>query len=326
MATTPSKTASLPLQQIVLRKEDLDDPSLALLNQTLTGYTQMINYLLGHAGEITLNSDLNLAGKRLRSVGDPVEVKDAVSHGFAQTQYGPEALRPHFEALGKAVFKSYRRLSDVNQREKYSSFLNAVLNTAPTSNTATVSFGAPGGGTVGVTVSSGQHQRVDGSVVPFASRNDTLSLPTSWNITSLVRSGGVVTATTSATNTLVAGQNFTVVGASDPSFNGTFRVEQILSGTQFTYIQIGPDGSSGAVGKISLGGVYYYTLTYGQNVLGLVGPFTDDSWTNRINASQDGTTVIAVAVINSGGGDAINSAAGGTAPSQNAAVAVIRRI
>jgi hypothetical protein len=100
-----------------------------------------------------------------------------------------------------------------------------------------------------------------------------------------------------------------------------------IVGTTITYIQGGPNtGTISGSGHLSVGGVYYYTLSHGQSNLGLVGGFSSDTWSNRVQASFDQTTIIAVVVTNSAGGDTSNSAAGGTPPQQGSAVAVIRRL
>ena len=325
--TTPaSTTPTSPLQQLVLKKSDLDDPSLSLLNQILTNQNQLINYLLGHAGEITLNNHLNLAGKRITNVGAAISPTDVVNHAFANANYGAPAIKPLMESLGKNGMQSYRRLSDQNQREKHSSFLNLVSNTAPTANTSTVIFGAAGGGTVPVTITAGFHQRVDGSVVPYASRNDTLSLPTAIAITSLTRASNIVTAVTSTPDGLAVGDGFSVVGTSDHTFDGTFSVLTVSPPDTSTYFQGGPNASSSG-GSISVGGIYYYTLRHGENTLGLVaGGGSSDTWSNRIGGSPDGTTIIAVVVLTSAGGNVLNSAAGATPPQTGVAVPVIRRL
>lgn len=325
-STPASTTPTSPLQQIILHKSDLNDDSLLLLNQILTNHNQLINYLLGHAGEITLNNHLNLGGKRISNVGAAVTPTDVVNQAFASSNYGPAALKPHFESLGKNVMQSYRRLSDQNQREKNSSFLNLVSNTAPTANTSTVIFGSPGGGTVPVTITAGFHQRVDNSVAAYASRTDTLALPTAIPITSLTRASNIVTAVTSSPDGLAVGDGFSVVGAGDHTFDGTFSALTVSPPDTFTYFQGGPNASSSG-GSISVGGIYYYTLRYGENTLGLVaGAGNSDTWSNRINGSPDGTTIIAVVVLNSAGGSVLNSAAGATPPQTGVAVPVIRRL
>src|SRR5208337_4435766 len=325
MSSPPSSPAIAPLQQVILKKSDFEDESLPLINQQFSNIIQQINNLLGVNGTIRLNNHVDLGGNRIQNVGDAVLPTDAVSQLFGNSKYGPAALAPSFEALGKNVMQTYRRLSDPNQREKYSSFLNQVLNTAPTSNTSAITFGSPGGGTVSATVTAGFHQRVDGSQVPYAARTDTLSLPTAIGITSLTRSGNIVTAVTSSPDGLSVGEGFSVKGATDPTFDGAFSVLTVSPPDTFTYFQGGANTSTSS-GSINVGGVYYYTLSHGQNTLGLVPGSGADTWSSRIAASNDGTTIIAVEVLNWLGGDVLNSAAGATAPQSNVAVPVIRRL
>lgn len=325
-AASPSTAPPAPLQQIVISKSDLDDPSLTLLNNVLTNYQQVLNRLQGFSGPIRFNDDIDMAGGRISNVGGAVNAGDVVSQAFANSKYSADALRPHLEALGKSIMQTYRQLSNPNQREKYSSFLNRVLSTAPTSNTSIVSATPASGGTVNVTISGGNHLRVDGSVVPYAARTDTLSLPTSWAISSLVRSGGVVTATTSVTNTLNVGEGFAVVSPTDPTFAGLFSVSTIVTpGSVFTYTQDGPNATSTAGGSISLGSVYYYYIRHGMDTLSLIGGFSSDTWENRIQASYDGSTIVGVVTLNSSGLDTVNSAAGATAPVVSA-LPVVRRL
>src|SRR5208337_1258479 len=139
MSTNPQIA---PLQQVILKKSDFEDESLPLINQQFSNIIQQINNLLGVNGTIRLNNHVDLGGNRIQNVGDAVSPTDAVSQLFGNSKYGPAALAPSFEALGKNVMQTYRRLSDPNQREKYSSFLNAISSTPPSSNSSTVAFGS----------------------------------------------------------------------------------------------------------------------------------------------------------------------------------------
>ena len=313
-----------PFPNPILKKSDLDDDNLTLLNQILANFSKGLNDATGINGPIKLANHIDLGGNRIQNVGAPESPTDAIPNSYANDTYGAKALAPAFNALGKQVMQTYRQLSNPNQREQYSSFLNKILNTAPTSNTSFVDFTPPSGGTITATVTAGLHQRVDGSVVPYAARTDTLTLPTAYTISSIGRSAGIVTVVTSVATGLTIGDGFTVTGVSDPSYDGTFVVLTIV-GTTITYIQGGPTNTSSG-GHLSVGGVYYYTLSHGQSNLGLVGGFSSDTWSNRVQASFDQTTIIAVVVTNSAGGDTSNSAAGGTPPQQGSAVAVIRRL
>jgi hypothetical protein len=313
-----------PFPNPILKKSDLDDESLTLLNQVLANLTKGVNDLSGINGPINLSNHINLGGNRIQNVGAPESPTDAIPNNYASDTYGAKALAPAFNALGKQVMQTYRQLSNPDQREQYSSFLNKILNTAPTSNTSFVDFTPPSGGTITATVTSGLHQRVDGSVVPYAARTDTLTLPTAYTITAIARSAGIVTVTTSVATGLTVGDGFTVSGVADASYDGTFVILTIV-GTTITYSQGGPSNTSSG-GHLSVGGVYYYTLSHGQSQLGLVGGFSSDTWSNRVQASFDQTTIIAVVVTNSSGGDPLNSAGGGTPPQQGTAIVVIRRL
>lgn len=319
-----SQSPPAPLQQITLTADDLKDPGL--LNNQLQNLTQMVNYILGHGGEPPyLKSGANFGGAPAKNIGPPVDPTDAISHYFADNNFGATALRPMFEALGNRTFQTFRQLNSRQQREMYSSFLNDVKNTAPTANTATVSAPPPSGGTVTVTVSSGLHQRVDGSNVPFMSRTDTYTLPATYAISSLVRTSNVVTATIAA-SPIVPGNYIDIPNAADATFDGNFVVLPGSTSTSLIYAQIGPNASVGGGGFVSLANVYYYTIAVGQNKLGVVESAGADTWSNRIPASVDGTTPVAIIVVNAVGMDLYNSAAGSSAPQSGATVPVIRRI
>lgn len=306
----------VPLQAPTFKKEDLEDPSLSFFNQWVAGVVQSINAQAGHAGPIQLNGHLNLNGNRIMNVGAAVDDTDAVSQGVATNQFGAEALRPQIEAMGKKVLATSRRLNDQTQRENYSSFLNSMVSTAPTSNDSLVTFGAPGGGTIDVTVSAGHHFYVDGSQVTYAGRTDTLTLPVNFAIVSLTRTGGVVTAVTATPNPFAVGETIAIAGAVDPTFDGAFVITAIIDPTHFQYEQVAPDATTTG-GNVSLGGIYYYYIEKGTNTLALTNNAfgTGDTWRGRLVASPDGQTIIAVVSVNGpGGSDPANSAAGATQP------------
>ena len=302
----------------------MEQDHLQFLNQWVTAITQFVNALAGHAGEITLAGPLNLGGNKIKNVGPATDSTDVLTSAVASPIYGPAAIQPQLEALGKQVLQTARRLNDTTQREGYSTFMNDLVSTAPTTNTSQVAFGAPSGGTVAVTVSAGFFERVDSSRVSYASRTDFLTLPTAFTLTTLVRSGNVVTATTSGANTLAVGQTIHIVGASDPSFNGFFVVT--AAGNPFTYNQQAPDASTSG-GTASIGGVYYYFLGKGTNVLSLsTSPGTADTWSNRLQSSLDGQTIIAVVTVNGVGGVTTLSGAGATPPANTANVRLFGRL
>jgi len=316
-----------PVPNVILKKSDLEDESLSLLNQILSSYQQQLDVLRGVNGPISLSNHLDLAGHKIINVGAAESPNDVVTQAFASSNYGPQALAAAFNALGKQTLQTYRQLSNPDQRERTSSFLNDIANTSPTSNTSTISYGSVSGGTIPVTVSAGFFQRVDGTATPYASRTDTLALPTSIAISSLTRSGNIVTAVTTTPDGLSVNEGFSVSGAPDPSFDGAFSVLTVSSPDTFTYFQGGPNaGPTAPGGSISVGGVYYYTISAGQSFLGLVSGVGADTWSERVGGSHDGTTIIAVVVLNSGGIDVLNSAAGATSPQNGVATAVIRRL
>lgn len=60
-----------------------------------------------------------------------------------------------------------------------------------------------------------------------------------------VRSNNVVTITTTAPHALVPNEAVLITGVADPSFNGTFTVTDVPSGTTFTYSQSAANATSG---------------------------------------------------------------------------------
>lgn len=71
-----------------------------------------------------------------------------------------------------------------------------------------------------------------------------------------VRLGGVVTIHTAEPHRFRPGAKVSVAGVSNPSFNGSFFLTQVLSPTQFNFHQAGPDAvsGSGTASSQSLGG------------------------------------------------------------------------
>jgi hypothetical protein len=314
--------------QVTWNKSDFEDPKLGLFNLHWQNLVQAINLLSGRGtGPAVIASDLDVSTKRIKNVGNPVAATDAISKAYADANYGPAALRPQMEQLGKSVMQSVRRLNDNAQRESYSSFLNNLMSTAPTTNTSNVTFGAPGGGTVPVTISSGFFLRVDGTQVPYPAFNDTVSLPTTFNISTLARLGGVVTATTTAANPFNAGDTINIINAnalSDQSFVGAFVITTIVSPTVFKYAQSAPD-TNATGGQVSSGSVFYYHLNLGQKTLQRSSASVD-TWQNRLNSSTDGQTLVAVAVVHGAGGIVSQSAAGATSPAATGGVRIFGRL
>lgn len=312
-----------PLQ--LLQLKGFTPEELAVHNQNLTLLTNRVNALSGNGGPVTMKAGIDLAGSNVSGSGTPQKPGDLVSHEFAQSQYSPEAIAPHLEAGGKAALKSVRRIGDKAQKEPNSTFLNNVMNTSPTTNTATVAFDPPSGGGVTIHVSSGVHQYVDNqTVVPFSSRTDTVSLPASYTIGLITRAAGIVTATLGVNN-VKPGQLLSIAGVTDSSFDGSFEVISTPTSTTATWKQVGGNASSSG-GTAALGGCYYYFLKTQSTTLSLDGPFSADSQQNRLSVNVDGQVLIAVAVINSSGGDTTASAGGATPTVATAGNPILTRL
>lgn len=315
---------TLPVQAPIFKNSDLTDEGLPLFNQTMTAFAQALNAALGHAGPVVLKSGLNLNGNPITNTGAPKTPSDVVTLEYAEQNYGASAVGPDLEATSANPLQTYRQLNSRVQRENYSTFLQGALNTAPTSNTAVLT-GMNSGGNVIVTVSAGMLQHVDGSQHPFASRTDTLPLAASFNISSLSRTAGVVTATLASTFTGVPNQQVQVTGPIATEWQGIVTVLTV-AGNVITYNQPGPNDTAGAAGIVTFIDTYYYTITRGQNQLGVIAASGSDTWSNRVNGSLDGTTIVAVAIITAPGLDPVNSAGGATLPVSGAAIPVIRRL
>jgi len=313
-------TLSAPLFKLA----DLQDEHLTLFNQWMTAIAQAINAQAGHGGPVKLASSLDLNGNSIINTGPPVKPSDVVTLDYAMKNFSPAAVRPQLESTSKTPLLSYRQLNNQVQRENYSSFLQGVLNTAPTANTSILTATPPAGGSIDVTVSAGFLQHVDGSQVPYASRTDTLPIATSYSITTLSRTAGVVTATLGSTYLGAINDQIGITGAIATQWQGVFVVANI-AGNVVTYNQGGANDSESG-GILTLVVTYYYTISRGQNHLGLSALGAGDTWSNRVGASLDGTTIVAVVVITVAGLDPLNSAAGATIPVSGSSLPVIRRL
>jgi glucose/arabinose dehydrogenase len=84
-----------------------------------------------------------------------------------------------------------------------------------------------------------------------------------------VRSNGVVTITTTGSHFLRKGGGVTISGVPNPSFNGFYYVANVISSTQFTYVQAGADETSGggtsttqSIGGVVTGGTFYDSTAF----------------------------------------------------------------
>src|ERR1700685_2115280 len=66
----------------------------------------------------------------------------------------------------------------------------------------------------------------------------------SVSITSLTRSGNIVTAVSASPHGMIPNQKFSIYNPLDPSFIGAFRVATVISLTSWTYSQYQPNGST----------------------------------------------------------------------------------
>lgn len=322
-AAGPSPPVVQPIQYTQLTEADLKSP--ALLNTLFSQLFTQVNALLGVNGPAPLTGGIDAGGQPVRNIGPPSGPTDAVSLLHAERSYSAAALAPQLEAGGSATLKTFRALNSKQQQEHYSTFLNAVSNTSPTTNTTTVSA-TSSGGDITFTVPAGYHLRVDGSSAAFGSFTATVPAPTAQAVTSATRSGGISTLLGSFTG-LTAGESINVTSVSDPTFDGTFVLLGAGAGS-LTYSQpTQPDVVVPATGgTVSTLGAYYCYLRFPSQQLALSGPFADDSQQNRLASNVDGQVLIAVVVINSDGLVTDQTAAGATPPAATGNFRLLARL
>lgn len=178
-----SQARALPIQFTQLDLSDFQThEGIAKFNNILSQIQTTLNNVIGAAGPTTLSSGIDVAGSTVSNLGEPRSPSDAISKMHAERNYSAQALAPQLESGSSVGLKTYRALNSKSQQESYSTFLNKVMNTAPTCNSSTMSATVPSGGSVMVTVTGGYHYYVDGSnIVPYAARTDTLPVPGSGN-------------------------------------------------------------------------------------------------------------------------------------------------
>lgn len=313
-----------PFQSVQLKLSDLQEPGLPFLNSLLTQIQQQVNELTGASGKTILSSGVDVSGSTISNVGEPVSPADAISKSHAEANYSAAALAPQLESGGKTSLKTFRALNSKSQQEQFSTFLNRVTNTSPTTNTTIVTAGSPSGGAVTITIPAGYHLFVDGSIIPFGTFSATVALPATNPITSLARVSGVVTANGTFSG-LSAGESIYELGASDPSFDGTF-VLLTASPTVLTWNQTGFADATATGGSADTGGAFYFYLKYPSQTLAISGPFPSDTQQNRLAANADGQVLIGVAVVNGGGLVVNQSAAGATLPATTAGNRIVSRL
>lgn len=316
-----SNQAFAPVQVTQFSLRDFQtEEGIANVNQLLTQMAKNQNILNGTAGAVAFPSGADLKGNTIANVGGVGPEHSAVSYAYAEAHYSAAAISPQLEAGSPHAPKSLRRINDGAQQEKYSTWLNSVMNVAPTSNTSTISASG-----FTVTVSAGLHQRVDSSLASYAQRSDTLAPSSPIIIVSLTRTGGIVTAVTSTPHGLAPSDVVLIAGAVDASFDGSFIVATVVNATTFTYAQAGVDATTTG-GSFTTGRVYYYYLRNGSRTLSLSAPVATDTQSNRVSANLDGSVLIAVVAVTGSGVDLTTSAAGATPPAVTNGIHITNRV
>lgn len=308
-----------PLQQTQFAPEDFAGDTSAL-NQFFSQLVTRVNNLGGAAGPTQLPNGLDLSGSGITNVNGVGPQHAALSAAQAESQYSPAVMSKKLDAGGSHALRGVRHLNSDSQQEKSSTFLDSIMHTVPTSNSATIS--GSGGD---VSVSAGYHYYPGGRVVGFASRSDSFSLPASVAISTIARSNGIVTANTTAAVAFAPGSVQIVQGVQDATFDGEFVIRSSPTSTSFTYAQVAPDVTSTG-GTVGGGGVYYYYLENQADTLSVAGPYSADTQENRIAVNKDGSVLIAVAFLSPKGFDPTQSAAGATPPAQTNGNRLINRL
>ena len=100
-------------------------------------------------------------------------------------------------------------------------------------------------------------------------------------LTSLVRSGGTVTATSQSPHGLVQNEKFAILQAPDPTFDGAFRVATVPDTTHWTYSQSGINATTSGGGWA---GLWLRLLEVSQTELSMQNPFYRDSFVTSLKA------------------------------------------
>lgn len=289
----------------------------AEFNQQFQQMIDALNTLLGYNGKTTLKSSLDLSGNTITGVGTAASESDVVTLGTANSKYSAAALRPQLEANGSNPLQSVRRLNDAGQREQNSSYMNALLSTAPSANNIQVFFSSSGGMTT-ITIPASVFHYADGSSRHLNAFSLTVSNPTTYTIaaapTGAVASGTTITITiTGVFSGLAAGSYVTIAGVTDADFDGFVQIASPPTPTtSFSFPSTLAATTSGG-GTVTTAGVYYIYLEQNNPNPQYIGvPEAADTPFNRLPSSTDQRQLIAVATINSSGGVSAQSAGGGT--------------
>jgi hypothetical protein len=114
-------------------------------------------------------------------------------------------------------------------------------------------------------------------------QNVTGGTATDFNQTGIYRYNNAVTVTTTTPHGRAAGDHVTIAGVADPSFNGTFPIDSVLSSTEFTYLQVGVNAASGSGTETPSPSVIYqlggrsYRVSYVNSKTGHISNASDIS-------------------------------------------------
>ena len=111
---------------------------------------------------------------------------------------------------------------------------------------------------------------------------------------------GIVTITTSSSHGLNIGQSITIAGVADPSFNGTFTIQDVPTATTLTYAQAGAAATSGSgtVTGLPLSNILVAQTSQGTCTSGGAGIISISCSQGILNAGSSTTMTVTVQVQN----------------------------
>jgi uncharacterized repeat protein (TIGR01451 family) len=111
---------------------------------------------------------------------------------------------------------------------------------------------------------------------------------------------GIVTITTSSPHGLNIGQSITIAGVADASFNGTFTIADVPTGTTLTYAQAGAAATSGSgtVTGLPLSNILVAQTSQGTCTSGGAGVISVSCSQGILNAGASSTMTVTVQVQN----------------------------
>jgi large repetitive protein len=109
---------------------------------------------------------------------------------------------------------------------------------------------------------------------------------------------GIVTITTTGSHGLNIGQSITIAGVTDPSFNGTFTIQDVPSPTMLTYAQAGATASSGSgtVTGLPLANIMLAQTSQGTCTAGGTGVITVTCNQGSLAAGASSTMTVIVQI------------------------------